>query len=119
MASSSPTHPITFHNILPRSVQERELAECWAQMDKYMANGYQDTSLDEDEPAVADEKEMAAAEMEEVPLAAEEEVPPAQMRGRGRPLRRRGRCEPPKRRRRRRPPHQRRSCAHQRRKMIE
>ena len=64
MASSSPTHPNYSPLFIkpPSPVNEPELAELWAQMDKYITNGYQDTSSDED-PAT-DEKRPPAAEKE-------------------------------------------------------
>ena len=51
MASSSPTHPNYSPLFIkpPSPVNEPELAELWAQMDKYIMNGYQDTSSDEEE----------------------------------------------------------------------
>ena len=82
MASSSPTHPNYSPLFIkpPSPVNEPELAELWAQMDKYITNGYQDTSSDEeDEELATDEKRPTAAEEEglateeKLPLAAEEE----------------------------------------------
>ena len=82
MASSSPTHPNYSPLFIkpPSPVNEPELAELWAQMDKYIANGYQDTSSDkEDEELSTDEKwptiaeEGGPATEEKLPLAAEEE----------------------------------------------
>ena len=63
MALSSPTNLLifSFPNPPPNPpppVYAPELAELWAQMDKYMANGYQDTSSDEEEdPTAAVEEE--------------------------------------------------------------
>ena len=65
MASSSPTHPNYSPLFInpPSPVKELELAKLWAQMDKYIANGYQDTSSDEeDEELAIDEKRPTAAE---------------------------------------------------------
>ena len=82
MASSSPTHPNYPPLFIkpPSLVNEPELVELWAQMDKYIANGYQDTSSDkEDEELTTYEKRPTAAEEggpateEKLPLAAEEE----------------------------------------------
>ena len=82
MASSSPTHPNYSALFIqpPSPVKELELAELWAQMDNYIANGYQDTFSDEeDEEPATDEKRLTAAEeegpatKEKLPLAAEEE----------------------------------------------
>ena len=76
MASLSPNHqnysPLFIKP--PSPVNDLELAELWAQMDKYIANGYQDTSSDkEDEEPAIDEKRPTAAE-EEGP-ATEEKLP--------------------------------------------
>ena len=82
MASSSPTHPNYSPLFIkpPSPVNEPELAELWAQMDKYIANGYQDTSSDEkDEELATDEKRPTATEEggpateEKLPLSAKEE----------------------------------------------
>ena len=82
MASSSPTHPNYSPLFIkpPSPVNEPKLAELWTQMDKYIVNGYQDTSSDEEdkEPAT-DEKRPTATEEEgpateeKLSLAAEKE----------------------------------------------
>ena len=64
----------------PSPVNEPELAELWVQMDKYITNGYHETSSDkEDEEPATDEKRPTATEEEgpateeKLTLAVEEE----------------------------------------------
>ena len=82
MASSSPTHPNYSPLFIkpPSPVNKPKLTELWAQMDKYIMNGYQDTSSDEeDEELTTDEKRPTATEEggpateDKLPLAAEAE----------------------------------------------